>query len=141
MRRGDPARLPHAKASRARPGDAGSDGSLVSRNCDRRGLFRPGSSSASFPLYARYYPSRVSVVATLETNDALDRICRDFAEEMAPAIVIPQLESSASTRSTPTRGTASLCVPNISSAWARCTEAEMVDGLEQVLGEAKAMLA
>jgi len=34
------------------------------------------------------------VVATLETNDALDSICRDFAEEMAPAIVILNVKVS-----------------------------------------------
>ena len=52
----------------------------VSGNCVRRGLFRPRSSSASFPSYARYYPSRVSVVATLETKNVC--IAEDFAEEI-----------------------------------------------------------
>ena len=69
---GHAAFLPHAKASRTSPGDVGSDGSLVSGNCVRRGLFRPRSPSASLSPYARYDPSRASVVATLGTNDVLD---------------------------------------------------------------------
>ena len=44
------------------------DRSLVSGNCVRRRLFQPRSSSTPFPLYARLNASRVSVVATLETE-------------------------------------------------------------------------
>jgi AraC-like DNA-binding protein len=66
---------PHAYLTQKRVNRAqemfGSDGSLVSGNCIRCGLFRPESPSASFPPFARYYPSRVSVVATLETKDVL----------------------------------------------------------------------
>ena len=72
IRRGHAAFLPHAKASRTSPGDVGSDESLVSGSCVRRGLFRPRSPSASLSPYARYDPSRASVVATLGTNDVLD---------------------------------------------------------------------
>jgi hypothetical protein len=66
---GDLAPLPHEKGSETRPGDASSNGSLVS-GCRR--LFRPRSSSASFPPYARYYASRVSVVTTLATSHVFE---------------------------------------------------------------------
>jgi hypothetical protein len=57
--------LPHAKAGRTRPGDVGSDRSLVIGDCLCRRLFRPKPSRTPFPSNARYYATGISVIAAL----------------------------------------------------------------------------
>ena len=73
--------LTQKRVERAQKMLAQTDLSLVG-NCVCRRLFRPKSFSASFSPYARYYASRVSVVATLTTNDVLEV---PFADAYGPS--------------------------------------------------------